>query len=359
MHNSSEFRVVVVGAGIVGASVAYHLSCQGAQVTVVEAAQVASGVTSTSFAWINTACSDADPVASLRAAAVSDYHRLEVELPGFPVQWTGSLTYGLSEIPALPAVGTHVLSRAQVLALEPTLKHPPVQAVHAPEEGGLNAVEATRVLIQAAQARGARLLEGTQVTGFTGSADNVSGVQTTQGVIEADLVVLAAGTGIKALTDSLGCRLPIDASPAIYIRYCTSTPLVRGIISNAAMEVRQCDHGSLLAAEDYLDDAHDNKPPAIALRAAAAIHEELSGVVSLDLEEACTGYRPVPLDGVPIVGYLPGISGVYVCVMHPGVTLAATVGRLVSVEIASDTPCPELQPCRPDRFFEKPPASAG
>ncbi|MGE6822679.1 NAD(P)/FAD-dependent oxidoreductase [Pseudomonas soli] len=352
MKNIPGMNVVVVGAGIVGASVAYHLSCQGAQVTIVEAGHVACGVTSTSFAWINTAYSDADPAAALRAAAVSDYRRLEAQLPDLHIQWTGSLTYGLPEVPAAPATGTGIstVSRAQILTLEPNLKHPPAQANHAPEEGALNAVAATWALIKDAQAQGARLLEQTQVEGFTGTADKVSGVKTTHGVIDADLVVLAAGTGTTLLTDMLGYPLALDASPAIYIRYHSPPHLVRGIISNAAMEVRHADDGSLLAAEDYLDDAADHQPNVIALRTAEAIRAELHGVVSLDVEQACVGFRPIPKDGAPLVGFLPGISGVYVCVMHPGVTLAATVGRLVGMEITRGTPSPDLEPCRLGRF---------
>ena len=98
----------------------------------------------------------------------------------------------------------------------------------------MDAVAATRVLIRAAQAQGARLLGQAQVKGFTGTRDKVSGVKTTQGTIDADLVVLAAGTGITALTNALGYSLPLDASPAIYIRYTSPPHIVKGIISNGA-----------------------------------------------------------------------------------------------------------------------------
>lgn len=352
MNTGSAMTVVVVGAGIVGASVAYHLSRLGVRVTIVEAGRVASGVTSTSFAWINTCCSGADPVAPLRAAAIADYRRLEAELPGVNVQWTGALTYGISPMPAACAksAGVATVSCAEILALEPNLKHPPVQGVYAAEEGALNAVDVTWALIEGARGHGARLMEGTQVLGFTESADRVSGVRTSSGVIDADLVVLAAGTGITALMGSLGYSLALEASPAIYIRYRSPSRLVRGIVSNAAMEVRQGKDGSLLAAEDYLDDAVDNRPGAIALRAAAAIKSELHGVASLDVVEACVGLRPVPSDGAPLVGYVPGIGGVYVCVMHPGVTLAATVGRLVGAEIVSGVEATDLAACRLERF---------
>ena len=116
------------------------------------------------------------------------------------------------------------------------------------------------------------------------------------------------------------------------------------------MEVRQADDGRLLGAEDYLDNAADNQPGAIALRTAEAIRTELHGAASLDIEKACVCFRPIPRDGAPLVGYLPDISGVYVCVMHPGVTLAATVDRLASMEITSGTPSPDLESCRLVRF---------
>lgn len=164
--------------------------------------------------------------------------------------------------------------------------------------------------------------------------------------------MLAAGTGINQLTELLNLPLPIAASPAIFIRYASQPDLVHTLISNPEMEVQQGTDGRLLAAEDYLDDALENQPAAIALRTAQAIRNQLHGVTSIELESACVGLRPMPVDGTPIIGYLPDIGGVYVCAMHPGVTLAAIVGRLASEEIIDGTASPALAPCRPGRFFQ-------
>lgn len=355
MGNDAGKRVVVVGAGIVGASLAYHLAGQGAQVTLVEGEGIASGVTGRSFAWINTSHSGPDPVAALRGAAIQEYRRLETELPALKVRWTGALSYGVAsaESPAAShPPSTSQVSRAQILELEPNLKHPPRQALFAAEEGALDAVQATHALIAGAETHGAKVLTQTRVLGFITQGAKVIGLETAKSPIAADLVVLAAGTGISQLTETLNLPLPIAASPSIFIRYQARPDLVRTLISNPAMEVRQGAGGQLLAAEDYLDDTPENQPTAIALRTARAIQDELHGVTSIVPEVACIGLRPIPVDGRPIVGYLPGIAGVYVCVMHPGVTLAAIVGRLASEEIVHDEAASALGPCRPERFFQ-------
>ncbi|MFU2327887.1 NAD(P)/FAD-dependent oxidoreductase [Pseudomonas sp. NFX98] len=346
-------RVIVIGAGIVGASLAYHLAGKGANVTLVEAEDIASGVTGTSFAWINASHSGPDPIAQLRGAAIQEYHRLETELPDLAIRWTGSLSYSanLDEGPPDIQSSANLISRSRILGLEPNLKNPPQHAVYVAEEGALEAVQATQVLIAGAEAHGAKVLTHTQVVGFTTRDAGVTGVKTVTGIIEADIVVLAAGTGITQLTQTLKILLPIEASPAVFIRYKTQSNLVNTIISSPEMEVRQGPEGTLLAAEDYLGDACENQLMAIALRTARAIQNELHGVVSIEPEVACVGLRPMPGDGIPIVGYLPDIGGVYVCTMHPGVTLAAVVGRLASEEIIDNKISPALAPCRPKRFF--------
>jgi glycine/D-amino acid oxidase-like deaminating enzyme len=313
-------------------------------------------VTGSSFAWINTSHPEPDPIAQLRDAAIREYLRLETQLPGVNIRWTGALSYSVMPSGALPSssnqASANLVSRSQILDLEPNLKNPPASALFAAEEGALDAVATTHALVAGAEAHGAKIFTQTRVLGFVTQRAKVTGVKTTKGIIDADIVVLAAGTGITKLTDMLEVSLPINASPAILIRYKSQPDLVHTLISSPEMEVRQSSDGALLAAEDYLDDTKENHPAAIALRTAMAIRKELHGVVSIDPEWACVGLRPMPADGIPIIGYLPQVGGVYVCAMHPGITLAAIVGRLASEEIIDDKASSALGPCRPDRFFQ-------
>jgi len=349
MDHKARGRIVVVGAGIVGAALAYHLSGKGAHVTLIEADEIASGVTANSFAWINASHAGADPIAQLRGMAIEAYRRLETELPDLQIRWTGALSY--NESAEYPASAT-LLSSAEVLAREPNLKNPPPCALYRAEEGALDAVQTTHALIAGARALGAQLLTQTRVTGFTTCNADVTGVETTTGAIDADLVVLAAGTGTQQLTQMLNVSLPIDASPAIFIRYKTQPGLVKGIISSPEMEIRQSADGTLLAAEDYLGEAPGNSPTDLAWRTAEGIQNELHGVVSIEPQTVVVGFRPMPADGIPVIGYLPGVGGVYVCAMHPGVTLAAIVGRLASEELLDRQSSAALAPCRPKRFFQ-------
>ena len=351
MNNKAPKRVVVIGAGIVGASLAYHLASKGAQVTVVEAGGIASGVTGTSFAWINTSCAGPDPIAALRGGAIAAYRELETQVPGLTVRWHGALSYGTQDGRVSPA--SMLIDRSRIARLEPQLRQPPEQALYEPEQGALDAVAATHALLAAAQALGATVRTHTPVLGFTVQGAKVTGVETAAGLIEAEVVVLAAGTATAALAEMLGASLPIHVSPAIFMRYQAPPGLVRGIISSDTMEVRQDEDGTMLAAEDYVDDAPDNQPAAIARRTASAIRNELEGAESIAPEFACIGLRPMPFDGVPIVGHLPQVEGAYVCAMHPGVVLAAIVGQLASEEIVTAKSASALEACRPARFLAR------
>ncbi|NHQ94232.1 NAD(P)/FAD-dependent oxidoreductase [Janthinobacterium lividum] len=349
MNHESPKRIIVIGAGVMGASLAYHLASKGAQVTVVEAGDIASGVTGSSFAWINTSCAGPDPIATLRGGAIAAYRQLETQVPGLTVRWHGALSYGTQD--GRVSTESILLDRSRIVQLEPHLRQPPEQAVHEPEQGALDAVAATHALLAAARALDAAIRTHTPVLGFVVQGARVTGVETAAGLIEADVVVLAAGTGTAALAQMLGASLPIHASPAIFMRYKARPGLVRGIISSHAMEVRQDEDGTMLAAEDYVDEAPENQPAAIAQRTASAIRDELEGAEAIAPAFAGVGLRPMPFDGVPIVGYLPQVEGAYVCAMHPGVVLAAIVGQLASGEIVDDQPAAALEACRPARFL--------
>ena len=76
----------------------------------------------------------------------------------------------------------------------------------------------------------------------------------------------------------------------------------------------------------------------------------LFGEANLGLERTVIGQRPMPSDGHPVIGPVPGRDGVYVTAMHSGVTLAPGVAELVAGELLDGAEADLLAPFRPGRF---------
>ncbi|EDP65478.1 oxidase [alpha proteobacterium BAL199] len=356
-------RIVVVGAGIVGASVAYHLARRGAAVTLVDKGQPAMGVTGQGFAWINVAHSEPGPISGLRRMAVQEYRRLEGELgAAFPINWCGALSWSRDPAKTERFVREHeahgydvrLVAREQIALLEPNLLDVPDCAAHAGGEGAIDPVAATEALVRAARKAGAEIRTGTEVTALAMTGGRVAGVATPHGAIDADVVVLAAGTGVRVLGETIGVTLPVDPSPAILLRVATDGRLTNGIIASPDIEIRQVTDHVLLAAEDYIDDTPEDGPAAVAGRAVEAIRQRLRGASGVTLESVGVGWRPMPTDGLPIIGFVDGIGGLYTTVMHAGVTMAAAVGRLSASEILDGTDAAEFASCRLRRFADRP-----
>lgn len=339
MTRPPDGDLLVVGAGIVGASVAHHAARAGAAVTLVDAGRPGSGATGRSFAWIGASGVRLGPTAGLRATATAEYRRLCAEVPDLPVAWTGSLSWGAADTSPEAGPGQEIVDAAGVARLEPALRCVPEWAVWAPGDGAVEAVGVTARLVASARAHGAQVRPDTPVTGvLRDAAGRVAGVDTAAGRLGAATVVLAAGAATAALAASVGVRVPVDPSPATLFRFAAPAGLVRRVVHNADFDLRQVAPDRLVAAADS---------PA---RTLAAVRSTFRGAADVELLGAGVGARPMPADGEPIVGPVAGVPGLYLAVMHSAVTLAAAMGRLVTREVVDGTVEPGLAGCRLDRF---------
>ncbi|MBH2724657.1 FAD-binding oxidoreductase [Serratia marcescens] len=343
--NGTSSRMVIVGAGIVGASIAYHLARQGQHVIVVEQAHPAAGATGRSFGWISEGVPEGAPDAFLRREIVADWIRLAQEIPDLWVNWSGALSYGPA--PATQNPDNRLLPSAEVTALEPGLRQPDSQAYFAARDGAVDPQEVTQRLLECVRAWGGELFLGRTVSGFLREDGKIIGIVTEEGAITADRVVLACGTGISALLDGSGFSLPIEASPAILLRYHAAAQVVNTLIAGDDIEVRHAQNGDLLAAEDYPAHGDENR---VEGEAQSVIEGRLPGTAPLKLQACSVGMRPRPRDGYPIVGPL-GATCLYVAVMHPAVMCAPTLGRLIGDELLHGVNSAIPHAYRPARFI--------
>lgn len=331
--------VIVVGAGILGASVAYHVARAGAEVTLVDAGQPGGGVTADSFAWIGASGVRRGPAAALRYTATEEYRRLEAEVPGLPVTWSGSLSWRREGGAPDAGPGQTIVDAATAARLEPALQEPPEWAVWAPDDGAVDSVGVTERLAGAARTHGARVHPNTPVTAIGRDREGrIAGVETPAGLVPGTTVVLAAGVATASLGAQLGVHVPVEPSPSPLFRFRAPAGLVRTVVNTEDFDLRQVAADRLIAAADSRDCT------------LAAVRSTFRGAESVELLSTRIGPRPMPVDGEPIIGPVAEVPGLYVAVTHAAVTLAAAVGRLVARELVEGTVESALAGCRLDRF---------
>jgi len=224
-------RVVVVGGGVIGASVAYHLAHLGMpDVVLLERDRLTSGTTWHAAGLMATFGSTSQTSTELRMYTRDLYARLEAETG----QATGLKQVGLIELAIEPGrleeyrrvaafnrlcgVEVHEISPAEVARRFPLARTDDVLAgFYIPGDGRVNPVDVTMALAKGARMRGARVVEGVPVTGFRQRRGAVTGVRTAQGDVEAEFVVNCAGMWARQLGELAGVSIPLQAAEHYYL----------------------------------------------------------------------------------------------------------------------------------------------
>lgn len=230
MLTQSEARAVVIGGGVIGTSVAYHLARAGwDEIVLVERHQIGSG--STWHSAGNIALATEDPVSlRLQRYALDLFGQLEAET-GVSVGWQRSGRIVLLRSEASLARGRRIAEAGRKIGLDAAIISPgeassmlPVvnmndvtQALWVPEAGKLSPTDLTTVYARAAKRRGVNIMEQTRVTGFELVQDGVRVVKTDRGDIRAGLVVNCAGVWSRPLGEMAGVTVPIVANEHFYL----------------------------------------------------------------------------------------------------------------------------------------------
>lgn len=354
-------KIIVVGAGIIGASTAYQLQKAGADVTVIDAGHASA--TRASFGWINASFFLDRDHFQLRADAIHAYQELTAELT-LSVNWCGCLCFENTgaafdqQASDLKAMGyPFVEIDAQAFSkLEPHVANPPDRALMFQQEAAADSGALADQLLAAAIARGARTIRGVAVNGFEMHGDRVTGIRTTAGVLNADYVVSAVGIATQSLMADVDVDIPMLTRPAVMVTTQPVAPILQHVLVTDIGEIRQLPNGALMlpAAISHQSDASEVLAYPIEQEADIALArlQALLPKNKLRWEQATLAYRPVPHDERPAVGQVR--DGLYVACMHSGITLGALMGQQIAVEVTSgpsNETAQRLAPYRPDRFW--------
>ena len=360
--------VTVVGAGIVGAAIAYSLAKRGVAVTLIDRGQPGGRATSHSFAWINATAKHPVSYHDFNRRSLGMWDRfargLDVDVG---LRWGGQLEWASTEDGAidlksraqqLQAWGypCQVIDGVAMAHLEPGLSpHQITAAIYCELDGMVEPVIAAQACVRAAAKHGATVKLGIEVTGLSANTVMAGGAE-----IDADVVVLAGGVDNTALAAMAGVAIPQEDSPGVVIR---TNPIAETLLTSVSVlyapplepgrpeiHLRQCLDGTAMIGEGSQESLarDDSQEHANELLARAA--EYLPALRGASAVPVPVGYRPMPLDGFPVVGFSPKAPSVYLALTHSGVTLAPLIAQLATTEIADGARVDLLKDYRPSRF---------
>ncbi len=225
-------RVVIVGGGVIGTSIAYHLTKIGWQdVVLLERKQLTSGTTWHAAGLVGQLRPSIN-MTQLAKYTGELYRGLEAETgqaTGYRQCGSVSMATNAERFEELKRSASmakvfdlpvHVVTPEEIKALAPIVEVGDlVGGIHIPSDGYANAVDITQALAKGARAGGAKVVENCKVTKIRHDGERVTGVDTEHGAIDADYVVLAGGMWTRDLGASIGVTVPLHACEHYYVLF--------------------------------------------------------------------------------------------------------------------------------------------
>jgi glycine/D-amino acid oxidase-like deaminating enzyme len=365
----SQRSFIVIGAGVIGASIAFRLAQGGAKVTVIEAGEIGGGTTSTSFAWVNAHDKSPRAYHDLNVAGMSAHRLLAKELGGNWFHESGCLEWReardrdahVTNVERLQSWGYNArwITADQALSLSPSIDPAAIGDAPValfPDEGWVDTDAYVRGLLGAAATLGTKVVTKARASGFEWVGQKVVGVKTETGsCYRADTVVNCMGRWAddEALPEEL--RVPMSPSYGLLVYVQAPGIHLDGVLFTPRCHIRPDPSGRLLICKN--DAIHALGPNSIvdpAMPEADALIQEASRVIpalaSMKANEVKLGIRAIPADGLPATGPVRGVDGYYVAVMHSGITLAPAIGTMVAAELLGAHREAALAEFRPDRL---------
>ncbi len=372
-------NIAVIGTGIMGAAIAWRLARRGAQVVLLDKDQPGHGASSHSFAWINAGAKEPVGYHNLNRRSLDMWTRFAQAIGdhGDPqtvgLRWGGKVSWEAdpahverlaARVRQLQAWGypTRLVDAGELKRLEPALEPGPVAvAEYSPNEGQVEPQMVVDACLRRLREMGCELLTGTEVLGFERDGEGrVRSLETNGGSRPVDAAVMATGTDTTRLAALAGINVPQAESPGVVIRTTPLPPLLEKVpvVYAPALEdgrreihIRQCPDGRLMIGEGDQESLAEDDSQAHADDLLARACRYLPGIGDAQAAPVPVGWRPMPLDGYPVMGFATEAPNLYIALTHSGVTLAPALSQLAAQEICGGAPADAaLRPYRPQRF---------
>lgn len=364
-------KVVIIGGGIIGTSIAYFLAKKGMgkDLIVCERGDLAAGTTGATDGYLFLQTKKPGLHLEMAIESVLLYDQLSQELDshlgykrqgGWMVIETEAEWQVMEKIASEHGEGgiqIEMMKIDDVRRVEPELAHDLKGASYCSFDGSINSLNVTFALARKAREMGVLFLNGAEVKGLNPTQSRRWNVETTQGDIEADVIVNAAGCWAPSVGRMVGLDIPIRPrrgqimvtepigtfiqKPMLCGRYCTIKhqpemlqqlhPHIQAL--GLGFGVEQTENGNLFInnTREWSDFAQNTTIDGIKAILAGAIRM-LPRLQDVHIIRTFAGLRPYTPDGLPILGPIEGHQGFLMAAGHEGdgITLAPITGKLMA-----------------------------
>ncbi|MEU4766488.1 FAD-dependent oxidoreductase [Actinosynnema sp. NPDC023794] len=365
-------HVVVIGAGVYGAAVAASLTRRGARVTVVDAGAPGGGTSGATFSWTNSCGKQPRSYHDFNVTGMEAHRRLAADVPHS--DWyheTGNLEWAATDadrdelsrkVAAVLDYGYEArwLSRAEALDLEPDLDPaalPDDGIAYFPREGWVEPTRLIGHLLSTAVAAGAEVVRDDAVTDLEVTAGAVRAVRLASGRrLPADAVVDCAGPQAARIAELAGLALPMRNTRGVLVYTSPVAVAVARVVHAPHVHLRPDGGGRLLLHTPEVDDAarvsdtgEISVDPSAVDEVVEASRALYPGIGAASVESVRVGERPIPSDGLPVLGRVVELPNFHFAVSHSGATLSLHAGDLVAAEALGEDRGDALAPFRFER----------
>lgn len=382
---SRMLHIVIIGGGVIGTSIAWHLAKKAARVTLIESHDLASGSSGACDGLVFMQSKKPGIHLGLAMESLKRFHFLKKALPvDIEFRQTGGrvIIQTPAQYPAMEKfvreqkdIGLEVclMDAKQTLAAEPLLSPDIYGSTWSSLDARVNPINLTLGFALGAKKNHARILTRTTVLGIHTQNNRVTGVATTQGDIAADLVVNAAGAGAGRIGQMAGIDLPIAPRRGQIVVTQAARPMISSCMISAGyiavkydpslaaeqgegMSMEQTDNGNLLlgSTREFAGFCRENTLSGIR-RIISRTTEVLPALTHLQVIRTFAGLRPYTPDGLPILGPVPSLEGFFMAAGHEGdgIALSPITGELMADMVLGQKTAVSLAPFSFDRFISR------
>ncbi|WP_221566686.1 FAD-binding oxidoreductase [Alkalihalobacillus sp. TS-13] len=337
---TDQYDIVIIGCGVIGSSIAYHLSeYKQKRILVIDKGFPLSGTSGSTQAWVWVHNKVPSWYGELSMYSAELYPFLERKIGDVEYKRTGGIApffaqtdwdkaLRLAEEQAEVGIKVEVLTRDQVLEKEPALSPKIAGATYSDMDGNVNPFRLVELYIKAAKRNEVEFSFYNPVTEMVMEKDHYKiYTKNKKDAITTERVILAGGPWSKEIGELLGLDIPVKQVRGQVIITEPLAPFLKHTIGG----MRQAENGEVLIGFSKEEVGYDRRTTMDVIQETAQMAiNYIPSLAKANIVRSFSGVRVIPEDGFPILGKIPDKKNAYIAAMHSGVTLSPLVGTLMA-----------------------------